>query len=91
MRDKRSRWALPWWIRLLPNVAPRIMSPLGRTFAVRIYPDECTTDGRLAAVAFVTSPEDKSTVMLHGADENALQKRLKEAKEISGLEMFFSR
>ena len=85
--DKRSRWALEWWVRLLPDMAPRMIRPIGHLVDVRIYSDACTTGGGLAAVALFSGNEEV-TVLLTGTADKKLLKSLETTNEIYGLEMF---
>ena len=52
-----ARWAPGWWIKLSPKMAPGKLEPIDRAADVRIYPDACTTDGWMAAIALFTQPE----------------------------------
>ena len=86
--DRRTRWALNWWTRLLPVMSPRIVKPVGCTADVRIYSDACTTGGGMAAIALFSRPTGEFMVQLKGKAEDLLLKSLKETNEIFGLELF---
>ena len=79
--DTRARWALEWRSRLLPVLAARLIRPVGRTVDVRIYSDECTTGGGMAAVALPCRQEGDFTVLLEGAAEQLLLESLEETRD----------
>ena len=86
--DNRTRWALNWWIRLLPAMSPRIVKPVGSEADVRIYSDACTTGGGMAAIALFSRPAGEFMVQLKGKAEDLLISSLAETNEIFGLELF---
>ena len=77
--DKRARWALDWWIRLLPAMAPRIAKPISCAVDVRIYSDACTTEGGMAAIALLPRPPGEFMVQLKRKAEDLLRASLVEA------------
>ena len=86
--DGRARWAIEGWARLLPDLAPRIKRPVGRTVDVRIYSDACATDGGMAAASLFSRSAGDFTVVLTGNAEPLLLEGIADTDEISGLEMF---
>ena len=85
--DKRSSWALNWRLRLLPDMAPRLIKPIGSLVDVRIYSDACTTGGGMAAVALFSGTKEV-TVLMTGVADKKLLRSLETTNEIFGLEMF---
>ena len=71
----------------MPDMAPRLIRPIGHLVDVRIYSDACTTGGGLAAVALF-SGDRQVTVLLTGAADKKLLRSLEATNEIYGLEMF---
>ena len=81
--DERARWALEWWLRLLPELAPRLTIPIGRAVDVGIYSGAFTTDGGMAAVALFPRQADEFTVLLKGNAEPLLLGSISDTYEIS--------
>ena len=77
---------MKWWIQLLPDVAPRIVKPIGSTVYVRICSDACAADGGLAGVALFSNRGDEFSVLPRSGADGELIEGL--ADGISGSEMF---
>ena len=69
--EARSRWAAPSRLQLLPNMASRIVKPIGPAVGARIFSDPCTASGGPAAVAFFRKGRGEFPVWLSGASEDA--------------------
>ena len=67
--DKKARWAVERRLKLLPNLAPRIIKPIGRAVGGTIYSDACATEGGVAAVTLFSIGENGLTVFLGGNAE----------------------
>ena len=68
-------------------MAPGTEKPVGSTAVARIYSDEFTADGGLAAVAFFRKGQDEFPVSLKGRADFALTRSLLQADESYGLEL----